>query len=282
MTQAGIGLRHAHVVQVLNERPAVGFLEVHSENYMSEGGPRRRALFELRHDYAVSLHGVGLSLGSAEGLDSAHLDRLAGLVQDYEPFLVSEHLSWSVAEAHYLNDLLPLPYTEEALTLVVANVQRCQERLGRQILVENPSSYVTFAESTLSEPAFLAEVAARSGCGLLLDVNNIYVTAQNHGLDAKAYIEALPGDAVGEIHLAGHRREELEGGVLLIDAHDRQVCEGVWDLYRFAIARLGRRPTLVEWDNSLPPLEILLGEAAEADRQAAAALETAGGLRGAA
>ncbi len=264
--KAGVGLRHGHVGRFLEERPASGFLEVHSENYMSEGGPRRRALFDLRRDYAVSLHGVGLSLGSAEGLSDDHLERLKGLIGDYEPFLVSEHLSWSVFGGHYLNDLLPLPYSEESLDLVCRNVDRAQEHLGRQILMENPSSYVSFAQSTIPEPEFLAEVARRSGCGLLLDVNNIYVTAVNHGLDASAYLAALPADVVGEIHLAGHCRRQIEDQELLIDDHGSQVSESVWALYREALALVGAKPTLVEWDTALPELAVLLGEAAKADR----------------
>lgn len=264
-SRAGIGLRHGHVRQFLEERPASGFLEVHSENYMSEGGPRRRALFDLRRDYPVSLHGVGLSLGSVEGLSSDHLARLAALIDDYEPFLVSEHLSWSVFGGHYLNDLLPLPYSEESLSLVCRSVEVAQERLGRQILMENPSSYVTFAQSVIPEAEFLAEVAHRSGCGLLLDVNNIYVTAVNHGLDARAYLAALPADAVGEIHLAGHCRREIDGQALLIDDHGSRVTGEVWALYREALALVGAKPTLVEWDTALPEVSVLLGEAAKAD-----------------
>ncbi len=265
VAKAGVGLRHGHVRHFLQERPQSGFLEVHSENYMSEGGPRRRALFELRRDYPVSLHGVGLSLGSAEGLSADHLTRLSGLISDYQPFLVSEHLSWSVFAGHYLNDLLPLPYSEESLALVCRNVEIAQETLGRQILMENPSSYVAFAQSVIPEAEFLAEVARRSGCGLLLDINNIYVTAVNHGLDAKAYLATLPAEAVGEIHLAGHCRREIEGRPLLIDDHGSQVSTAVWALYRDALARVGSKPTLIEWDTNLPEAAVLLREAAKAD-----------------
>ncbi len=263
--KAGVGLRHGHVRGFLDARPPSGFLEVHSENYMSAGGPRRRALFDLRRDYAVSLHGVGLSLGSAEGLSSDQLLRLAGLIADYEPFLVSEHLSWSTFGSAYLNDLLPLPYSEESLALVCRNVEIAQGSLGRRILMENPSSYLTFAQSTIPEAEFLAEVVRRSGCGLLLDVNNVYVTAVNHGLDAKAYLARLPAEAVGEIHLAGHCRREIEGETLLIDDHASRVSAPVWALYREALALVGPRPTLVEWDSALPELSVLLGEAATAD-----------------
>ncbi len=265
VARAGVGLRHSHVQAFLEERPETGFLEVHSENYMSDGGPRRRALFELRRDYPVSLHGVGLSLGSAEGLDPAHLDRLVRLNADYEPFLVSEHLAWSVHQGAYLNDLLPLPYTQETLDVVCRNISRMQEALGRRILLENPSSYLTFEASSIPEAEFLALVAEKSGCGLLLDVNNVYVSAVNHGLDARAYIEALPAAAVGEIHLAGHTRREIEGQPLLIDDHGSRVSDPVWDLYRFTLGVIGPRPTLIEWDSALPPLRVLLGEAAKAD-----------------
>ncbi|MBC6416907.1 MAG: DUF692 domain-containing protein, partial [Rhodospirillales bacterium] len=185
--RSGIGLRHGHVRQILDRRPAVAFLEVHSENYMSAGGPRRRALFDLRRDYPLSLHGVGLSLGSAEGLSEHHLGRLHGLIEDYQPFLVSEHLAWSVTAGHYYNDLLPLPYSDESLAAVCRNVDRAQERLGRRILVENPSSYLAFARSAIPEPEFLAELVRRSGCGLLLDVNNLYVSAMNLGFAPETY-----------------------------------------------------------------------------------------------
>ncbi len=259
--RAGVGLRQGHVRAFLAERPACGFLEVHSENYMAEGGPRRRALFDLRRDYPVSLHGVGLSLGSAGGLSRDHLGRLRGLIADYAPCLVSEHLSWSGIGGTYLNDLLPLPYSEESLALVCRNVEMAQESLGRRILVENPSSYLTFAASVIPEAEFLAEVARRTGCGLLLDVNNVYVSAVNHGLDASRYLAALPAEAVGEIHLAGHCRREIGGAVLLIDDHASRVSAPVWALYREALDLLGPRPSLIEWDSALPELSVLLGEA---------------------
>lgn len=261
---AGIGLRHSHLQAVLAERPPLGFLEVHAENYMSAGGPRRRALLDLRRDYPLSLHGVGLSLGGAEGLDAAHLQRLAALIGDFQPALVSEHLAWSAAQGDYLNDLLPLPYSEESLDLVCRNVERTQEALGRRILLENPSSYLTFVQSSIPEAEFLAEVARRSGCGLLLDVNNLYVTAENHGLEARAYLAALPAAAIGEIHLAGHARRAVGERVLLIDDHGSRVSPAVWRLYYHCLGLIGPRPTLVEWDTALPPLPVLLEEAAEA------------------
>ncbi len=260
----GVGLRSEHQRAFLAERPQCGFLEVHSENYMSDGGPRRRALFDLRRDYRVSLHGVGLSLGSAEGLSVDHLRRLKALIADYQPFLVSEHLAWSRFEGLYLNDLLPLPYSEESLDLVCRNVERAQDALGRSILMENPSSYLTFAVSVIPEAEFLAEVARRTGCGLLLDVNNLYVSAVNCGLDTSAYLAALPAAAVGEVHLAGHSRRSLEGHRLLIDDHASRVSAPVWALYGRVLGRLGPRPTLIEWDSDLPALPVLLDEAAKA------------------
>ena len=263
--RSGIGLRHGHVRQILDRRPAVAFLEVHSENYMSAGGPRRRALFDLRRDYPLSLHGVGLSLGSAEGLSEHHLGRLHGLIEDYQPFLVSEHLAWSVTAGHYYNDLLPLPYSDESLAAVCRNVDRAQERLGRRILVENPSSYLAFARSAIPEPEFLAELVRRSGCGLLLDVNNLYVSAMNLGFAPETYLAALPSDAVGEIHLAGHAVRAVEGHSLLIDDHGSRVCDAVWALYRRILQPIGECPALIEWDTALPSLEVLLDEAASAD-----------------
>jgi len=265
--RAGVGLRHPHVLGFLEERPATAFLEVHSENYLGEGGPRRRALFDLARDYPLSFHGVGLSLGSAEGLDPRHLARLRRLLDEYQPALVSEHLSWSVAGGSYLNDLLPLPYTEEALGLVCRNVAQAQEALGRRLLLENPSSYLRFRHSTIPEAEFLAAVQARSGCGLLLDVNNVYVSAQNHGLDALAYLRALPAAAVGEIHLAGHARRQVGAETLLIDDHGSAVPAPVWQLYEAALAMTGPCPTLIEWDTDIPALPVLLAEASKADRR---------------
>ncbi|HKY94749.1 MAG TPA: DUF692 domain-containing protein [Kiloniellales bacterium] len=275
--RAGVGLRHPHVLHFLQERPRTAFLEVHSENYMSDGGPRRRALFDLAEHYPISLHGVGLSLGSAEGLDAAHLGRLKGLLADYRPALVSEHLSWSVESGAYLNDLLPLPYTEEALAVVCRNVDAAQEALGRPLLVENPSSYLTYAASSLSEPEFLGELVRRTGCGLLLDVNNVYVSARNQGFDAAAYLAALPTGAVGEIHLAGHTRRRFGAEELLIDDHGSRVAEAVWALYRQAVALCGPRPTLIEWDSAIPEASVLLAEARKADVILAAADPTVQG-----
>lgn len=261
---AGIGLRFQHHQAVLDTRPAVAWLEAHAENYFG-GGPSIHTLEAIRRDYPVSLHGVGLSLGSADGLDGTHLERVREVVQRIDPGLVSEHLSWSIVGGTYLADLLPLPMTEEALDVVCRNVQRMQDVLQRRILVENPSSYLLYHHSTLPEWEFLATVARRTGCGILCDVNNIHVSACNHGWDPASYLAALPAQCVGEIHLAGHSIRQLEAGqVLRIDDHGSRVAPEVWALYAQAIARFGPQPTLIEWDTNVPPLEVLLAEAAHA------------------
>ena len=273
-TGAGIGLRAPHVDELLARRPAISWLEVHAENYMG-GGPAIRALERVRRDYPLSVHGVGLSLGSADGLDRAHLERLAALVERLDPALVSEHLSWSVIGGAYLNDLLPLPYTAESLELVGAHVQRVQDRLRRRLLVENPSGYLSFAASTISEVEFLGALARRTGCGLLCDVNNAYVTCRNTGGDAEAYLDAVDPDAVGEIHLAGHAVNDADGHPVLIDDHGAPVADAVWRLYARALGRFGAVPTLIEWDTDLPPLTRLLEEAATAGRLLRAAVPEA-------
>ena len=267
---AGIGLRAPHLDQVLASRPPVGWLEVHAENYLG-GGPSRRALDSLRRHYPLSIHAVGLSLGSAEGVDPAHLERVAALVAATEPALVSDHLSWSVSGGAYLNHLLPFPLTEEALEVVVRNVDQVQARLGRPILVENPSLYVRFRYSPIPEPEFLAELTRRTGCGLLLDVNNVHVTSANLGLDPDAYLAAVPAERVGEIHLAGHARNDADGLTVLIDDHGSPVPPPVWALFDAALARLGPRPALVEWDTDLPPLATLVAEAGRATERLAKA-----------
>ena len=262
--QAGIGLRFQHHQAVVDARPAVAWLEVHTENYMGGGTPLRY-LDEIRRDYPISLHGVGLSLGSAGGLEMAHLERIRRVVERIEPGLVSEHLSWSIAADTYLADLLPLPMTEEALELVCQNIDQTQAYLKRRILVENPSSYLRFQHSTMPEWEFLAAVAARTGCGILCDVNNIFVSAHNHGWDASAYLAALPPAAIGEIHLAGHTLRQLEDGrTLRIDDHASRVEPAVWALYAEALRRFGAVPSLIEWDTNVPPLEVLIEEAAHA------------------
>jgi uncharacterized protein (UPF0276 family) len=261
---AGIGLRFAHHEQVLREQPGVAWFEVHAENYFG-GGSARRVLERVRCDYALSVHGVGLSLGSAEGLDASHLQRIAELVRAIEPGLVSEHLSWSVVGGHYLADLLPLPMTEEALDVVCRHVEQTQGALQRRLLIENPSTYLQFSHSIIPEWEFMAAVAQRTGCGILCDVNNIYVSACNHGWDAQTYLNALPPSAVEEIHLAGHALRTLDdGSVLRIDDHGARVAAEVWALYEQALRRYGAKPTLIEWDTDIPPFEVLLDEAARA------------------
>jgi uncharacterized protein len=267
----GVGLRAPHLAAFVADRPAIGWLEVHAENYMG-GGAAPAQLDAIRCDYPLSLHGVGLSLGSADGLDEAHLLRLKNLVERYEPCRVSEHLAWSMAGGTYLNDLLPLPYTEESLAIVARHVARAQEVLGRKLLVENPSSYLRFRHSTIAEPDFLAELVRRTGCGLLCDVNNIYVSATNLGFDAASYLDALPPMAVGEIHLAGHAEVMRSGAALLIDDHGSPVPPPVWALYGSALRRFGAVATLVEWDKNLPALPVLLDEARKAERAAHATL----------
>ena len=262
---AGIGLRFPHHRFVAETRPDIAWFEVHTENYMGGGTPLRY-LDTIRRDYPISLHGVGLSLGSAEGLDAAHLARVRDVVTRIEPGLVSEHLSWSVVGGTYLADLLPLPMTEEALDVVCRHVEQVQGVLGRRLLIENPSSYLQFKHSTIPEWEFISAVAARTGCGILCDVNNVYVSACNHGWDASAYLAALPKDAIGEIHLAGHSVREIGGRTLRIDDHGSRVSPEVWALYRQALARFGPVPTLIEWDTNIPAFDILLDEACQAER----------------
>jgi uncharacterized protein (UPF0276 family) len=263
--KAGIGLRFQHHKVVAETRPDIGWLEVHTENYMG-GGMTLTSLEAIRADYPISLHGVGLSLGSADGLDQAHLDRMRGLVERIEPAIVSEHLSWSAVDGHYLADLLPLPMTEEALATVCRHVDQGQNYLQRRILIENPSSYLRYRHSTIPEWEFLAAVARRTGCGILCDVNNIYVSSANHGWDPSSYLAALPAAAISEIHLAGHSVRALEGGgVVRIDDHGSRVIPEVWALYADALVRFGLVPTLIEWDTNLPPLEVLLDEARRAE-----------------
>ena len=263
--RAGIGLRFRHHQEVIDCKPPVAWFEVHTENYMGGGAPVR-SLHTIRCDYPISLHGVGLSLGSAEILDPDHLARLRHLVERTEPALISEHLSWSISGGVYLADLLPLPLTEEALATVCRHVDQVQGYLRRRILIENPSSYLRFRHSTIPEWEFLASVAARTGSGILCDVNNIYVSAANHGWRASDYLAALPAAAIGEIHLAGHSIRELERGRRLrIDDHGSRVIPEVWELYWRALSGFGQVPTLIEWDTNVPPLEILLDEAARAE-----------------
>jgi uncharacterized protein (UPF0276 family) len=263
--KAGIGLRAHHVAEITAARPQLGFLEVHAENYMTETAALDR-LLKLRRDYPVSIHGVALSLGSAEELDRIHLGRLKALIERVEPVLVSEHLAWSAIGGAYLNDLLPLPYTEESLEIFCRHVGEAQETLGRRLLIENPAPYLRFRHSTIPEAEFLAETAHRTGCGILCDVNNIYVSATNFRFDPISYLDGLPTAAIGEIHLAGHHAAEDVN--VLIDDHGSRVAQPVWELYAQALRRFGAVPTFIEWDTNIPALEILLDEARRAQELA--------------
>ncbi|MBI3144892.1 MAG: DUF692 domain-containing protein [Pseudogulbenkiania sp.] len=258
---AGIGLRPEHFAQVLLERPSVPWFEVHSENFFGAGGELLSVLEQVRCDYPISLHGVGLHLGSADGLSYDHLAKLSRLVDHIEPGLVSEHLCWGAVDGRNLNELLPLPYTEEALDLMIERVLKAQEYLGRQILIENVSSYLSYRHSTIPEWEFLAALAEHSGCSLLYDVNNVYVNSVNHGFNPQEYLRAIPAHAVGEMHLAGFTRKEGLAVPLLIDTHSCRVDAEVWSLYRDAVRLLGPKPTLIEWDQDLPAFEILEEEA---------------------
>jgi len=259
-TRAGIGLRAPHCREIIASRPDIGWVEVHSENYFGDGGHPHQFLERIRADYPLSLHGVGLGLGSTAPLDRDHLRKLERLIGRYEPGLVSEHLCWSAVGGRHLNDLLPLPYTDEALAHVCGRIDEAQQVLGRQLLIENVSSYLQFRHSTIPEWEFLAEVSRRSGSAILLDVNNIYVNAVNHGFDPLTYLEAVPTAAVREIHLAGFDAS----GACLIDTHGTPVAAEVWTLYREAVARIGPCPTLIEWDTDIPALDVLLAEASKA------------------
>jgi uncharacterized protein len=260
----GLGFKAEHFAAIRDTRPRLGFFEVHAENYMGAGGPPHRQLTALRQDYALSLHGVGLSIGGPDRPDADHMRRLRELIIRYEPASFSEHLAWSSHGSDYLNDLLPLPYTPETLQLVCDHVDEVQATLGCRLLLENPSTYVLFAQSTLAETEFLAEIARRTGCGLLLDVNNVFVSCTNHRTDPQDWLAAIPLNAVGEVHLGGHTSEDLPSGPLLIDDHGSPVADPVWALYSQTIARAGALPTLVEWDNDVPDFPVLLAEAARA------------------
>ncbi len=261
----GVGLRAEHYDDVLSRRPGVGWFEVHSENYFGAGGKPHHYLTQIRRDYPLSLHGVGLSLGAAEAPNKSHLNKLKGLIDRYQPFLVSEHLSWSSVNGRYLNDLLPLPYTEATLEHISGQIARVQDVLGRQILIENVSSYLEYETSTVPEWEYLTAVAERSGCGILLDVNNIYVNSRNHGFDPLTFLNAVPIAPVQEIHLAGFTVNRFDDGEILIDTHNQRVADDVWELYRRAIHRFRAVPTLIEWDTDVPPFDVLLDEARKAD-----------------
>lgn len=256
----GIGLKPAHYRALLSHQPPLDFLEVHAENYMGAGGPPHRYLAELAEHYPLSFHGVGLSLGGAEPLRRSHLVRWRGLVDRYEPALVSEHVAWSSHDGYALHDLLPVPYTEESLRTLCQHIEQVQDVLGRYILIENPSRYLEFNDSTMAEADFLVEATARTGCGLLLDLNNVFVSTCNQGEDASLYLARIPGHLVEQIHLAGHSVNTVENDRIRIDDHGSRVCDPVWQLYRDTVARMGTRPTLIEWDTDVPGIDVLLGE----------------------
>lgn len=263
--RAGVGFKPQHLADIRRDPHPPAFFEVHAENYMGAGGLPHAQLAALRADHALSVHGVGLSIGDAGRLDAGHLARLRALCDRYEPESFSEHLAWSSHGAEYLNDLLPLPYTSGTVAAVCDHVDQVQQVLGRRMLLENPATYVLFAQSDIPETEFLAQIAARTGCGLLLDINNVFVSCTNHRRDPRAYLADFPMDGVGEIHLGGHAAEDLPSGPLLIDSHGAAVADPVWTLYGQVIDRIGPVPTLVEWDNDLPPWPVLAAEAARAD-----------------
>jgi uncharacterized protein (UPF0276 family) len=262
---AGTSFKHQHLNAILAEKPQKAFFEVHAENYIGAGGPPHRALEQIRRDHPISLHGVCMSIGGPQPLDAAHLARFRALVERYEPALVSEHLAWSSHETTYFNDLLPLPYTQATLAHVCEHIDQAQHAIERRILIENPSTYVSFASSTMSETDFIRAIVRRTGCGLLLDVNNVFVSATNHGYAAVDYLSNFPLDEVAEIHLAGHTQQsDDDGELLLIDSHDKPVADAVWNLYEIVISRCGPVPTLIEWDSGIPASPILRAEAAAA------------------
>ena len=266
--RAGVGLKPAHFREILERQPDIGFFEVHAENYMIPGGPFHHYLTRIRERYPLSVHGVALSIGADAALDGAHLDALALLLDRYQPQSFSEHLAWSTHGDVFLNDLLPVPYTGATLQRVCEHVDQVQSRLKRRMLLENPATYLEFAESSMDEAEFLGEVVRRTGCGLLLDVNNVYVCSINHRRDARAYIRSLPLSQVGEIHLAGFaKQQDRNGDLLLIDSHGTPVAKAVWDLYAFALGLTGAVATLIERDNDVPGWNVLFAEAKMAEQQ---------------
>jgi uncharacterized protein (UPF0276 family) len=271
---AGVGLRLAHLAEVAASRPAVAWLEIHPENFLANPHATE-LLIDIARDIPISVHTVGVSVGSALGIDRTHLGRVRTLIERVDPVLVSGHLAWSTHAGEYLNDLLPLPYDDETLTLVARHVEQVQDCIGRRYLVENPSSYLGFAGSTMTEPQFLAELADRTGCGLLCDVSNIYLSGHNMSFDPYRYIDALPADAIGEFHLGGFTPEaddSTPGAELLIDTHSERIAAPAWELYRHAVRHLGHKPTMIEWDSELPPFTTLLAQATTADTVADGAL----------
>lgn len=261
----GIGLRTPHISELLEKKPGIAWVEVHSENYFGEGGRPIYQLEQVRRDYPISLHGVSLSLGSTDELNWQHLTQLKNLHARIDACLISDHLSWSSYNGQYLHDLLPLPYTDESVEHIANRIQQVQDFLGKQILIENISSYVTYTHSTIPEWEFLRAVAERSGCGILLDVNNIYVSATNLGFNPNHYLTAIPAKLVQEIHLAGFTTTMIDGKEVLIDSHNQRVVPAVWDLFRESIKQLGVKPTIIEWDTDLPTLDKLCLEAYRAE-----------------
>ena len=262
----GVSLKNQHFADVLKERPSLAFFEVHAENFMSDGGPHHRYLTEISKYYDLSIHGVGMSLGSAAGLDTQHLRKFKQVVDRYSPWLISEHLAWSNEGGYYLNDLLPLPLNAESLIVVSDNIKHMQDFLGRKILVENPSAYMAFTATDIPEPTFLASLVENTGCGLLLDVNNVFVSGTNMNWDNGKYLTDIPAAAVGEIHLAGHAVKQVEGRTFLIDDHGSAVCDDVWQLYDNLLQHIGPRPTLIEWDTDIPAFAVLCAEAEKAQK----------------
>jgi uncharacterized protein (UPF0276 family) len=273
---AGVGLRLPHLQEVVTTRPAAGWFEIHPETFLAN--PHAiELLLKVAERYPISVHTVGVSVGSAHGVDLAHLRRVKSLVDLVNPFAVSGHIAWSTHPGEYLNDLIPLPYDDETLNVLAAHIERVQDELGRPYLLENPSSYFGYRSSTMTEPQFLSALVERTGCALLCDVSNVHVSSHNLGFDARAYIDAMPAAAVRELHLGGFTTEDDDAtpsGTVLVDTHGTHVSEAAWDLYTYATARFGGRPTLIEWDNDIPALATLLTEAARADEIAARASRT--------
>ncbi len=278
----GVGLKSEHLLEVIESQPELAFFEIHAENYMTLGGNHMRFLDAVAEFYPLSVHGVGMSLGSAEGIDNDHLSKFKRVVERYQPWLVSEHLAWSVHDGHYLNDLLPLPLNETTLGIVADNIERMQDAIGRRILIENPSTYVSFQATDIPEPEYLTKLADKTNCGILLDVNNVYVSARNNNFDARDYLASIPAALVGEIHLAGHVVKDVDGAEIRIDDHGSAVIDDVWSLYEQTIERIGARPTLIEWDSNVPELPVLVGEAQQAKEKMKRALVAAEALHGAA
>jgi uncharacterized protein (UPF0276 family) len=261
----GVGLRHVHHKYVLDNKPKVPWLEIHGENFFAKGGPSLDFIKKIRQDYPLSIHCVGLSLGSSQNVDRNHLKSLKNLIKSTEPFLVSDHIAWSNVGDMVLNDLLPIPYTKESLKALCDNVLEVQDYLQKEILVENPSTYLSFKNSQIAEDDFINQVAQITGCKILLDVNNIYVSSENNGFDAKKYLDNIKPEIVGELHLAGHFAKEIDGKTILIDTHDNFVCDEVWELYKIAVKKF-TAPTLIEWDQDIPEFEVLLQEAKKAEK----------------